>query len=200
MNEDFSSRAKYALVIVGNARVLARHQTWNQLIHHFHAMNAIVDGPGNDGPRAVQKMVQVSLSLTKKKDKPRKPLPLVDVSEYLDESDAVTRSRHLPPRRNFNNNLFGGSQQSIVPMSFYARPYQAPPPPPPPPTSMPPVPLGFFMNHGGVAPPPPQGYFNQPLEESNRMAGGGDYYYHNSTPAELSEQLSASGEPKVENI
>ena len=88
-------------MIVGNARVLAQHQTWNQLIHHFKSLNAIVDGPGNGGPNAVTKMVQVSLNLKAKKEKPAKPLPLVDMTEYVDESD-VFRSGFI------FEHLFGG--------------------------------------------------------------------------------------------
>lgn len=39
------TRAKYGLIIVGNPKLLSRHQLWNNLIHHCKELHTLVDGP-----------------------------------------------------------------------------------------------------------------------------------------------------------
>ena len=39
------TRAKYGLIIVGNARILAKQPLWNHLLHHFADSGLLVDGP-----------------------------------------------------------------------------------------------------------------------------------------------------------
>lgn len=39
------TRAKYGLVIVGNAKILAKQPLWNHLLHHFAESGLLVDGP-----------------------------------------------------------------------------------------------------------------------------------------------------------
>ncbi|CAJ0961498.1 unnamed protein product, partial [Mesorhabditis belari] len=42
------TRAKYGLVIIGNAKVLAREPLWNELLNHFKERNLIVEGALNN--------------------------------------------------------------------------------------------------------------------------------------------------------
>lgn len=39
------TRAKYGLVIFGNARVLSKHDLWNNLLNEFKYQNCLVEGP-----------------------------------------------------------------------------------------------------------------------------------------------------------
>jgi hypothetical protein len=41
------TRAKYGLIIVGNPKVLAKHQLWNNLIHYCKELRTLVEGPLN---------------------------------------------------------------------------------------------------------------------------------------------------------
>ncbi|XP_021948594.1 regulator of nonsense transcripts 1 [Folsomia candida] len=41
------TRAKYGLIIVGNPKVLAKHQLWNNLIHYCIDLKTLVEGPLN---------------------------------------------------------------------------------------------------------------------------------------------------------
>lgn len=38
------TRAKYGLVIFGNARVLAKHELWNNLLNEFKLESCLVEG------------------------------------------------------------------------------------------------------------------------------------------------------------
>lgn len=42
------TRAKYGVIIIGNARLLARNPLWNALLHHFQERECIVEGPLNN--------------------------------------------------------------------------------------------------------------------------------------------------------
>lgn len=42
------TRAKYGVIIIGNARLLARNPLWYQLLTHFQERNCIVEGPVNN--------------------------------------------------------------------------------------------------------------------------------------------------------
>ena len=39
------TRAKYGLVVLGNARVLAKQALWNALLTHFKEEECLVEGP-----------------------------------------------------------------------------------------------------------------------------------------------------------
>lgn len=39
------TRAKYGLVIFGNARVLSKHDLWNNLLNEFKNQSCLVEGP-----------------------------------------------------------------------------------------------------------------------------------------------------------
>merc|ERR1719244_1521002 len=39
------TRAKYAVIVVGNPKVLSRHPLWNHLLHHFKENRCLVEGP-----------------------------------------------------------------------------------------------------------------------------------------------------------
>lgn len=41
------TRAKYGLIVVGNPKVLAKHQLWNNLIHYCKDLRTLVEGPLN---------------------------------------------------------------------------------------------------------------------------------------------------------
>ncbi|CCD73461.1 Regulator of nonsense transcripts 1 [Caenorhabditis elegans] len=41
------TRAKYGLVLVGNAKVLARHDLWHELINHYKSKEMLYEGPIN---------------------------------------------------------------------------------------------------------------------------------------------------------
>ena len=41
------TRAKYGIVIIGNARLLARNPLWNSLLNHFQERDCLVEGPVN---------------------------------------------------------------------------------------------------------------------------------------------------------
>jgi regulator of nonsense transcripts 1 len=52
------TRARQGLIIIGNARVLARHPLWHGLVSHFLQQNLVVDGP-------VSSLTPVSVTLPK---------------------------------------------------------------------------------------------------------------------------------------
>ena len=39
------TRAKYAVIIVGNPKVLSRQPLWNHLLHHYKEARCLVEGP-----------------------------------------------------------------------------------------------------------------------------------------------------------
>jgi len=39
------TRAKYAVIVVGNPKVLSRHALWNHLLHHYKDTHCLVEGP-----------------------------------------------------------------------------------------------------------------------------------------------------------
>ena len=39
------TRAKYAVIVVGNPKVLSRHPLWNHLLHHYKENHCLVEGP-----------------------------------------------------------------------------------------------------------------------------------------------------------
>ncbi len=50
------TRARYAIIIVGNAKVLCRQNLWNHLLHHYSDKRVVVEGP-------ISNMVQSRLLL-----------------------------------------------------------------------------------------------------------------------------------------
>ena len=38
------TRAKYGVIIIGNARILAKDQLWHSLISHYQGMDCLVEG------------------------------------------------------------------------------------------------------------------------------------------------------------
>ena len=38
------TRARYGIVICGNAHALSKHPLWNNLLHHFKSNNLLVEG------------------------------------------------------------------------------------------------------------------------------------------------------------
>lgn len=54
------TRARYGVIIIGNARLLARNPLWNALLMHFQDRECLVEGPINN-------MVQTMLSLPRPK-------------------------------------------------------------------------------------------------------------------------------------
>ena len=42
------TRAKYGVMIIGNARLLAKNPLWNALLTHFQERECIVEGPLNN--------------------------------------------------------------------------------------------------------------------------------------------------------
>jgi regulator of nonsense transcripts 1 len=42
------TRAKYGVIIIGNAKLLARNALWNALLIHFHERDCLVEGPINN--------------------------------------------------------------------------------------------------------------------------------------------------------
>ena len=39
------TRAKYALILVGNPKVLCKQNLWNHLLHHYKENEVLVEGP-----------------------------------------------------------------------------------------------------------------------------------------------------------
>lgn len=63
------TRAKYGVIIIGNAKILSRHPLWNQLLTMFKEKNCLVEGPLNNlkpspitlsKPRGVNSSIGVS--------------------------------------------------------------------------------------------------------------------------------------------
>ncbi|KJH51571.1 hypothetical protein DICVIV_02204 [Dictyocaulus viviparus] len=67
------TRAKYGLIIIGNAKVLARQPLWNDLLTTFNQKNVIVEGPINN-----LKSVQIILP----KPKPQRTNPAYPTDRY----------------------------------------------------------------------------------------------------------------------
>lgn len=67
------TRAKYGLIIIGNAKVLARQPLWNDLLTTFSQKNVIVEGPINN-----LKSVQITLP----KPKPQRTNPAYPTDRY----------------------------------------------------------------------------------------------------------------------
>lgn len=53
------TRAKYGLIIFGNARVLAKHDLWNNLLNEFKFQSCLVEGP------TIQQLKQCNMVLRK---------------------------------------------------------------------------------------------------------------------------------------
>lgn len=60
------TRAKYGLIVIGNAKVLARQPLWNELLANFKERNLIVKGPLNN-------LKQAPIQLPKPKPQPVNP-------------------------------------------------------------------------------------------------------------------------------
>lgn len=52
------TRAKYGIVVVGNAKVLARHELWYELINHYKEKEMLYEGP-------ISALKQVQMTLPK---------------------------------------------------------------------------------------------------------------------------------------
>ncbi len=46
------TRAKLALIVVGNPKVLAKHDLWNNLLNHYKDKGLLVEGPINNMKQA----------------------------------------------------------------------------------------------------------------------------------------------------
>lgn len=60
------TRAKYGVIVIGNARLLARNPLWNSLLQHFQERDCLVEGPLNN---LVQSMISLPKVRTRVKDK-----------------------------------------------------------------------------------------------------------------------------------
>jgi regulator of nonsense transcripts 1 len=61
------TRAKYGVVIIGNARLLARNPLWHSLLTHFQERELIVEGPLNNLQRSMINLPKPKISSTDKR-------------------------------------------------------------------------------------------------------------------------------------
>jgi len=140
------TRAKYAVIVVGNPKVLSKNPLWNHLLHHYKENRCLVEGPLTNLKESLMQF-----------NKPRK---LVNT---------------LNPGSHFMNNTMFDAREAMAPGGLYdrskGRDTRAAPPPqmradtrhdpltyiPPdrqaslPPSNLP-IPVGIFMNMAHVPP------------------------------------------------
>jgi len=150
------TRAKYAVIVVGNPKVLSRHPLWNHLLHHYKENHCLVEGPLTN---LKESLMQFS--------KPRKLVnslnpgshfmntAMYDAREAMSKPAVSGMSRFdrgpPPPRDRAAGGHTGHSGHSLHrqhdPLTYIGPDRQATGPP----TNLP-VPVGIFMNMAHVPP------------------------------------------------
>ncbi|PAV62506.1 hypothetical protein WR25_00136 [Diploscapter pachys] len=163
------TRAKYGLVIIGNAKVLARQALWNELVHTFKEKGLVFEGPINN-------LKSVNFQLPKPKAKILNPaMPaslrfapqrqLYTLGEYRTSSG---RGGGGPPDRgNFIDPQFAVSAQNLRHGSV-------------------PVPMHMFHQTSAFSNPPQPGHPNR----NQRSRHGGSFNQSNFMP-EASQDANA---------
>jgi len=184
------TRAKYGLIIVGNPRLLAKHQLWNHLIHYCKEMHVLVEGPLNS-------LRESSMTFPK----PRKMTNALNPGAHFMQRRTYDARQAMMPIQQRGP----GSQNvgQIAPMPAYYNNRRATHETVTDPfiakmnekfglrntpfTNNCPVPIGMFMNMAHI---PPQ-YFNQPFQQQQ---GGGA-----PPPPGLGQSNLGRGQPKSGN-
>ena len=150
------TRAKYAVIVVGNPKVLSRHPLWNHLLHHYKENHCLVEGPLTN---LKESLMQFS--------KPRKLVnslnpgshfmntAMYDAREAMSKPAVSGMSRFdrgpPPPRDRAAGGHTGHTGHSLHrqhdPLTYIGPDRQATGPP----TNLP-VPVGIFMNMAHVPP------------------------------------------------
>jgi len=156
------TRAKYAVIVVGNPKVLSRHPLWNHLLHHYKENHCLVEGPLTN---LKESLMQFS--------KPRKLVNSMNPGSHFmntamyDAREALnsvapgsgqqrgalggfSRDRGAPPSRPDRGPPGPGhigSHRQHDPLTYIGPDRQATGPP----TNLP-VPVGMFMNMAHVPP------------------------------------------------
>ena len=90
------TRAKFGLIILGNAKILSKHPLWNSLLSHFKANDCLVEGPLNNLKQSHVKFERPSQHFNKRMLLPTE-LPqgasIADVQKHLEEQGYGRRFR-----------------------------------------------------------------------------------------------------------
>lgn len=90
------TRAKFGLIILGNAKILSKHPLWNSLLNHFKANDCLVEGALNNLKQSHVKFERPSQHFNKRMLLPTE-LPqgasIVDVQRQLEEQGYGRRFR-----------------------------------------------------------------------------------------------------------
>jgi len=186
------TRAKYAVIVVGNPKVLSRHALWNHLLHHYKENHCLVEGPLTN---LKESLMQFS--------KPRKLVNSLNPGSHFMNTAMYDAREAMAPGGMYDRSSRGGSGSNVPPHSMApalsrreeARPdrqlrhdpltYIGPDRQGSlPPTNLP-IPVGIFMNMAHV---PPR-FYNQhqqmlaaaqgtkpappPASSAGRRLGGG---------------------------
>ena len=169
------TRAKYAVAIVGNARVLAKQPLWNHLLHHFQVRNrTIVATLLISSPFLQEQKVLVEGALNNLAPS-RMVFPKLDRADRLEVYDATrTRGVRRHADANTNNGLYYAQVRALHSLGkkllMSSLPLLQQPPPQRPfhdglnviglpdgggtdnHRNAPPVPIGMFMNMANIPP------------------------------------------------
>ena len=153
------TRAKYAVIVVGNPKVLSRHALWNHLLHHYKENHCLVEGPLTN---LKESLMQFS--------KPRKLVNSLNPGSHFMNTAMYDAREAMAPGGMYDRSSRGGSGSNVPPHSMApalsrreeARPdrqlrhdpltYIGPDRQGSlPPTNLP-IPVGIFMNMAHVPP------------------------------------------------
>ena len=98
------TRAKYALIVVGNAKVLSRHNVWNHLLEHYKENHCLVEGPLTN---LKESLMQFS--------KPRKMVNTLNPgSHFMNTATYDTREARAPGGM-YDKSSRGGGRSNVPP-------------------------------------------------------------------------------------
>ncbi|GAV05937.1 hypothetical protein RvY_15988-2, partial [Ramazzottius varieornatus] len=105
------TRAKYGLIIVGNAKILAKQPLWNHLLHHFAESGLLMDGP-------LTRLHPSTVDLPKLK-RLHNPTPVG--GRYLESTLLEAHSALMPGVESRRHNMVGGGHPlaHIDPMTLH---------------------------------------------------------------------------------
>ncbi|CAI4215352.1 unnamed protein product [Parascedosporium putredinis] len=97
------TRAKYGLVILGNPKVLAKHELWHNLLVHYKDRKCLVEGP----------LTNLQTSLIQF-PRPKPSRPRANPQQQYNHPQGYANGRHQPPQHSVRD-FDAGSMLSYVP-------------------------------------------------------------------------------------
>ena len=101
------TRAKYAVIVVGNPKVLSRHVLWNHLLHHYKENHCLVEGPLTN---LKESLMQFS--------KPRKLVNSLNPGSHFMNIAMYDAREAMAPGGMYDRSYRGGSGSNVTPHSM----------------------------------------------------------------------------------